>query len=163
MLNYIISLIFSLNGILVHDFHISVCEIEYDEKSQSLEMTHRIFLDDLETTLVDWSGDESVDVYNPKDEKELNKLIGKYLLEKFTVKVNGNNNSMVFIGAESEDDIMYCYIELPKVEKLQSIHILNTILMDKFEDQINMVHIYRGEETTSTKFSKSNTTFMMNF
>lgn len=163
MLNYIMSLIFSLNGILAHDFHISVCEIEYDQGSESLEMTHRIFLDDLEATLVTWSGDPSVDVYNPKDEKKLKELIGKYLLEKFAVKVNGSNEKMVFIGSESEDDIMYCYIELPKVKKLQSIHILNTILMDKFEDQINMVHIYRGEETTSTKFSKDNTTFMMNF
>ena len=163
MLYYIMSLIFSLNGILVHDFHISVCEIEFDQESKSLEMTHRIFLDDLESALVSWSGDQSVDVYNPKDEKELKELIGKYLLENFTVKVNGSNEKIVFIGSELEDDIMYCYLELPKVKKLQSIHILNTILMDKFDDQINMVHIYRGEETTSTKFSKANTTFMMNF
>jgi hypothetical protein len=163
VLNYIMPLIFSLNGIMLHDFHISVCEIEYDQESKALEITHRIFLDDLEQTLISWSGNSSIDVYNPKDSNELKELIGKYILEKFSVKVNDNKEEMVFIGSEAEDDIMYCYVELPKVNKFESIHILNTVLMDKFDDQINMVHIYRGDKTTSTKFSKENTTFMMDF
>lgn len=163
MLNYIIPLFCYVSGVLAHDFHISVCEIEYDEQSETLEITHRLFLDDLEETLRSWSGNQSVDVLNPADEKELQKLIGKYLLEKFSVKVNSKESQLTFLGSEPDGDVMYCYIELEGVKRLNSIYVMNQILMEKFDDQMNMMHIYRGGKTTSTRFSKRNTTFMIDF
>ncbi len=163
MLNYIIPLFFYLSGALTHAFHISVCEIEYDQERKSLEITHRVFLDDLETTLKTWSGDQNIDVINPKVDSDFQKILGKYLLEKFTIKVNGKETQLSFLGSEQEGDVMYCYIELTGVKKLNSIDITNKIFMDKFDDQMNMVHIYKGEKTTSTKFSKNKTDFMLDF
>ena len=162
-MNYIIPLFFYLSGALAHAFHISVCEIEYDEENKALEITHRVFLDDLESTLKSWSGDQSIDVMNPKDENAFQKILGKYMLEKFSINVNGKEAELSFLGSESEGDVMYCYIELAGVKKLNSIYIVNKIFMDKFEDQMNMVHIYKGEKTTSTKFSKNKTDFKIDF
>ncbi|MEQ6118806.1 DUF6702 family protein [Reichenbachiella sp. MALMAid0571] len=163
MVNYIIPLFFYLSGALAHAFHISVCEIEYDEERKSLEITHRVFLDDLETTLKSWSGDQSIDVINPKVESDFQKILGKYMLEKFSVNVNGKETNLSFLGSEPDGDVMYCYIELTGVKKLNSLYIVNQIFMDKFDDQMNMVHIYKGEKTTSTKFSKNNTDFTIDF
>lgn len=159
VVNYIIPLFFYLSGALTHAFHISVCEIEFDEERNSLEITHRVFLDDLETTLRLWSGDQSIDVINPKVESEFHKVLGSYMLEKFSIKVNGKETQLSFLGAEQEGDVMYCYIELTGVKKLKSIEIMNKIFMDKFDDQMNMVHIYKDEKTISTKFSKNKTDF----
>ncbi len=154
MLNYIILLICYVSGVVAHDFHISVCEIEFDADSKALEITHRVFLDDLEETLKSWSGDQSVDVMNPKDPKALQEMIGKYFLENFAINIGNKKAELSFLGAESEDDVMYCYIELPGVRKVSSIYVTNKVLMEKFDDQMNMVHFYSGDKSASMRFSR---------
>ena len=141
---------------MLHDFHVSVCEIEYDEKRKALEVTHRLFLDDLEETLRHWSGDNTIDVMNPPDKSEFQQMLGKYLLEKFSVRVNDKQVDLKFLGAEIEDDVMYCYIDIINIKKLNSIEITNTTLLDLYEDQTNIVHIIVNKETKSLKLDKKN-------
>lgn len=158
MLNSIICLIFYVNGFLFHDFHASVCDVEYDGKRKALEITHRIFLDDLEEALRKWSGNNKVDVINPTNKEQFQQMLGRYLLENFAIKVNNKQVSMNYLGSEMEDDVMYCYIDMVPVKKVKSLEVTNSILIQMFDDQINIVHVDIAEETKSLKLNKHNST-----
>lgn len=152
MLYSILLVINYVSGVLMHDFHVSVCEIQFDEKSRALEVTHRIFLDDLEETLKNWSGDRKIDVLAPSDSLKFQEMLGKYIMGNFSISTNGKKSGLRYLGSEIEDDVMYCYIEVTGVKKLKSLGVENTILMEQFDDQVNLVHILRkGEKTKSLK------------
>lgn len=143
-----------MSGMPLHAFHVSVCEIEYDEKQRRLEITHRIFLDDLEIALTDWSG-EQVDVLNPADPKQLNEWIGKYVSEKTSYELNGKNVIASYLGSEKEESVMYAYQVITDVKKVKSLKVTNTLLMETYDDQANIVHVEHGEFSKSLKLSNS--------
>ena len=163
MLNYIFLLFYGMNGFLLHDFHLSICEIEFDKESKALEITHRIFLDDLEEALRKWSGDETVDVLNPKDKDQLQLMIGGYVLDHFSVRVNDKINVLSFVGAESEADVMYCYVEMTNVKKVKSLYVENKILMKEFDDQTNVVRFNKDGQTTSARLTSDELIFSKEF
>ncbi|MFY0653132.1 MAG: hypothetical protein JXQ96_13915 [Cyclobacteriaceae bacterium] len=163
MLNYLTLLFICLSGFSAHDFHISVCEIEFDENSKALEMTHRLFINDLEEALRDSSDGGVIDILNTKDEQSLGRMIENYLFQRFRVGVNGKENELRFVGFEPEGDVVYCYMEIVNVRKLKSISVMNKILMEKFDDQMNLLRIYNKEQTVTKKFSKEATTLFEEF
>lgn len=153
MLFSILMAINYLSGIWLHDFHISVADIAYDEQNKAVEIAVRIFVDDLEEGLIVWSGDQKVDVINPKDQVAFNGLLKKYVLENFMVAVNEKTTEMRYLGAEIEDNLMYCYIEIESVKKLKSIEVKNTILMDLYSDQVGLVHVENNGSIQSMKLT----------
>ncbi len=140
-----------MSGHSMHDIHISVCEIEFDEESRALEISQRIFLDDLEEILVLNTGDNSIDVLEPNDKPRLDSLIGAYLMTHVEISVNGKAQTLNYLGSQAKGDVMLVFIEVPKVKKMESIRVKNSVLMDLFPDQINLVHIKKDGETRSLK------------
>lgn len=139
----------------LHPFHVSVCEINYNEANKSLEITHRIFLDDLEETLRIYSGNPKLDVLKESDAKEVNRLLALYFSERFTLKVNGANVVPNYLGEEREDDVMYCYIEVANVAPVKIIEVENKILLEIFSDQMNLIHIKAYGNTKSLRLKNN--------
>jgi len=125
----------------VHPFHISVTNIYYKEKEKVMQVEQRIFLDDLEEALRDYSGNQKLDIIED-DQKELKELIKKYLDENFSVVIKGKPVNLVFLGMEQEIDqnVLWCYYEAEKVKKFESFEVMNSTLTEKFSDQENIVH-----------------------
>lgn len=151
-----------MSGIALHAFHVSVCEIEFDEKQKQIEITHRIFLDDLEIGLTNWSN-EKVDVLNPSDPVVLDQMIGKYLTEKTFYSLNGKSVKASYLGSEKEESVMYCYQVISSVKKLKSLKIKNTLLLETYDDQVNIVHVENGDQMKSLKLSTSEPSGEINF
>ena len=138
----------------LHAFHVAVTEIEYDGKSSQLEITHRIFIDDLEVALTEWSS-EKIDILNPSDPAKLNELIGKYLSEKTSYILNEKEVEVKYLGSEREEAVMYCYQFVSDIKKVKSLKVSNTVLMETFDDQTNIVHVANNETNMSLKLSKN--------
>jgi len=148
--------------VAMHPFYISVTDINYNEKTQSLEIAQKIFWDDLEVTLGNLSG-EKIDFLKPEEPEELEKLIEEYLLEKNNLFVNGQQVKLVYIGYEIEEDAAWFYLEGKQVLTPKSAKIRNAILINDFHDQQNMVNfyvdgkpktliLYKGHEEGNLKF-----------
>ena len=58
-----------------HPFHVSVTDIEHDAESKSIQVSHRIFLDDLEIGLKKYHKIEKLDTYAPESQERLDSLI----------------------------------------------------------------------------------------
>ncbi len=123
-----------------HKFYVSVTEIEHNEKAHSLQIISRVFTDDLEN-LLQTRYDPSIKLGKEVETEDVDKLISKYLQQKFTIEVDGREVKHIFLGKEYENDMTVFYIEVTEVENFRKIRVRNTVLMDLFEDQKNLIHV----------------------
>jgi len=146
----------------LHPYHVSVCDVEFSSVNKALQITHHIFLDDFEEALTQYGGN-SLDIINPASKLERDALIKKYIMENFEVFVNGKIKEGEYLGHELEDDAIYCYINVPGVKKIKEIKITNSILMSKFEDQVNLVHINYQQKVRSMKLTRQMRTDVISY
>ncbi|MEQ9297741.1 MAG: hypothetical protein RIF33_04215 [Cyclobacteriaceae bacterium] len=156
MLSYLLVYLHVMIGSLLHPFHISVLDMEYDEDSKAIEISCRIFLDDLEETLRAYSDEARLDIMDEASREKVHIELERYFREKVKISVNGKTAEMNYLGEEIDGDVMWCYIEIAKVKKLQSIEVENQLLLDSFDDQMNLVHMKAFGSTKSLKLYQFN-------
>ena|SRR5215203_1116485 len=139
----------------LHPLHVTVTEINYDEKDKALEIMMRIFADDLETTLRKAQNVPDLDVTNPKP-MSLDEMMRSYLSTNFAISLDGKSQTVNYIGNERDGAAFIFYIEVPKVRKWSKISVTNAVLTEVFDDQSNLVHVTVGEEVKSLRLNKSN-------
>jgi hypothetical protein len=131
--------------LFLHPIHASVTEINFSEKDNALQITSRIFVDDLEQSIRNKRKEPELDILLPKNGISTHDLVVEYLKEHFKVKLDGKLQKLKLLGHEKEDAAIVCYIEIEKVKKFKAIEVFDDILMDLYEDQSNLVHVtYKG-------------------
>jgi len=124
-----------------HKFYVSVTNVTYSEKDASIQITSRIFIDDLEAVFKERYG---VDLNLATDaEAEIaNDYFEKYLRTKFIIELNGEKRDFEFLGKKYDNDIVICYFEVPEVDldNITSIAIRNKVLTDLYDEQQNILH-----------------------
>ena len=102
-------------------------------------MITRLFYDDVEAVLKE-RYDETIAVDETADQEKLDRYLRKYLNAKLKITVNKEEQMLVFVGKEYEDDYIVVYTEIEDVLTIRTLTIENTLLMDVFPEQKNMVH-----------------------
>lgn len=140
---------------LLHPIHVSVTEIEMDEKDKRLEIMMRVFADDLELTLQNTRGEPEIDLLAlPK--ADVDKLVSVYLKDHFKISLDNKPQQNHYLGHELDNLAFIFYIEVPTVKKWKNIRIQNNIIMETYDDQSNLVHVTLGETVRSLRLTKSN-------
>jgi|AntRauTorckE5430_2_1112549.scaffolds.fasta_scaffold38404_1 hypothetical protein len=142
---------FTPKPIAVHDFHTSLTEIDYNPKTKSLEMTIRVFTDDLERALTEINNGKLVKI-DPND-YATDPLIFQYL-RKHVAFVSPDKDVVAydFLGKEVELDATWLYVELPAAANLKGYSIFNSILTELFDDQINLLNLIYPDKKKSFVF-----------
>ena len=78
-----------------HPFYLSVTDIKYNEKNKSLEVATKMFTSDLEDALKK-TFKKTVDILNPKDKKEVEKILFDYITKRLTINLNGKLKTLKF-------------------------------------------------------------------
>ena len=139
----------------VHPIHVSVTEIEMDEKDKRLEIMMRVFTDDLELTLRKAKNKPELDLLG-LTEKERDNLVSGYLNDHFRVSLDGKPHKVTYLGHEQEDLALIIYLEIPNVRQWKSIQIQNDMIMEMHSDQSNLVHVTVKETVKSLRLTKNN-------
>lgn len=126
---------------LFHPFYISLTEMRYNPASQKMEIAQKIFWDDLEVALGN-EFEEKVDFLKPKDKAKLENQLKTYLLKHNQVWVNGKLLTLNYLGYEVEEDAAWFYLESSQAEIPKTVEMKNTILLEDFDGQQNIVHVY---------------------
>jgi len=153
MIQVTILLVLKCTFFYLHPFHLSICEIEHDAKSESLNITSRLFQDDLEVALNKISG--TSEYFIEVEEEEIKKDLQEFFKANLQVKINGIASDTRFLGFEIEDNVVWCYLEIAEIKSIGEITILYTPLIDTFEDQINLAHIRYQGKVRSLKFQST--------
>ncbi len=144
---------------LVHPFHVSVSDIKYKEDKKVLQISMRIFLDDLELALQAYSGNEKLDITKKENWVFVNENLERYVLDRLKLwDEKGKEFELNYVGAEIEEDVMWCYIEIEKVKKLKQVKVWNSILHEVWNDQENLVHFRAFDDVQSARLYKGEDT-----
>ncbi|WP_340202959.1 DUF6702 family protein [Ascidiimonas sp. W6] len=161
---FLIFIIPLFSFVAIHKFYVSVTEVRYSDKDETIQIVLRIFIDDLERTLEERYGIKP-EMASQKEHKQLDAYLEQYLNTKFKVKVNGTRMNLSFIGKEYDTDVVKCYIEIQEIvyKDLKSIEVSNEILFEQFEEQQNIVHFRLPGKIKSLLLLKENYKGLLNF
>lgn len=123
----------------MHKFYVGVYQVNYVPKKKEIQLTARIFIDDLEKAL-QHKYQKKIHLATPKEISETNDLIKAYLSEKIELKVNHSVKKLKFLGKETEDNVLICYLATPISEKITTLELYNSVLTELYPDQQNIMH-----------------------
>ncbi len=147
----------------LHPIHISVTEINYNEKSKSLQITSRIFIDEMELGVRAQRHEPELDILEPKNGVVTKQLIANYLAAHFKIKIDGKPAKINFLGYEKEDISFVSYLEIENIKKAKTIEVMNDIITEIHDDQSNMVHVTFKSPVKSTRLTRDNPSEVFTF
>ena len=137
-----------LSLLFAHDFHVSVTNAEYKEDVQELQISIKVFTDDLEDALSSETG-ARFSLKEAGKNKEQDSVLSNYIQAKFQVLEDQEPLPMTYIGHEIELDICFIYMLVSDFPVEKELEIRNIIFFDRFEDQSNIVNIRVHEKVYS--------------
>lgn len=159
ILSIIQSMAFAL---MLHPLHVSVTEIEYDEKDKALEIMMRVFIDDLELTMRSRLNKPELDITEPKG-ITLDQMMTPYLTERFKLTLDNKPQKIKYLGHEKEGEAFIFFIEVENVKKWKAIQVMNNIIMETHEDQSNLVHVTVRGKVRSLRLTKNTPADVLTF
>lgn len=141
VINYLFLLLLamSLTSMTVHKYYVAVFQLDYVPAKKIVQMTSRVFIDDLEAAFVK-KYKKKFYLGTSAEIADANEYLKKYFIEKVHVKINNKEKVIKFLGKEIEDDVIICYYTFPAEHAVKSLEISNTTLFELFEDQENIIH-----------------------
>ena len=132
----------------IHKFYMSIYQINFVPEKKMLQITTRIFTDDLNIAL---SKNFNQKTHIGEENESENDLIlmKKYLSEHFIIKVNGQPKNLTFLSKELDANVVVCYFRINAIPKIKTLEIKNTALLDLNSDQQNIIQttIYGKKES----------------
>jgi len=135
-----------------HPLYISVLEINHNAKEKTLEISCKIFTSDLEIVLEKLAHGK-VDLSDAASKKATDKWIADYVAQHLQLTVDGRVVSYHFAGSEKEADGTWSYFQAEGVASVKKLGITNSILYDRFSQEINIMHVTVGGEKKSTRLN----------
>ena len=134
----------------LHPIYMSVTEIEHNAKEKTLEISCRIFTNDLETTLKQ-TNKGLIDLINPKDKAAMSKLVNDYIQKHLSIQVDGKMVALQFLGYEQQEDAINSFYQVNNIAAVKKITVTDNILYEYKSEQISLLHVKVNGERKSTK------------
>ncbi len=142
--------------IAFHPLHASITEVEYSSRDKHLKITVSLFLDDLELALREYSGNDKFNITSREDKEEVKRVLSGYLRENLTFTPFDERLELNFLGSEIEEMVIWCYLEKTNLDSFSNLKIHNHLLMEKFDDQENLVKVTNDEEVKTLRLTTRN-------
>lgn len=140
--------ILPLFAFTAHKFYVSNTDVSYNEKTRSLEIISRVFIDDMEE-LLKKRYDKDLYLLKDGEHEKADAYLEKYLKNKLNITVDGKEKQLNYIGKEYDNDQLILYLEAPKVEPFQKITVENLVLSDLFPEQKNVIKVEKNGKIKS--------------
>ncbi len=148
---------------IAHKFYVSVTNVSYSEKDDALQITSRIFIDDMDQVLKERY---DIEAHLATDQESVlsQEYLEKYLRAKFVIEINGEPRAYEYIGKKYDNDLIIFYLEVTELDfpTVKSIQIQNEVLTDMFDEQQNIVHFKIKGKKKSFVLMKENTKGVLN-
>jgi len=161
MLKIILLLFFPLS-IVLHDFHITHTTLHYNSDLETIEITIKVSIEDLERSL-ESRDSEKLRIGTEKENQSVNKKIENYFFDRLKIYTNNKKSNFNWIGKELHNNLhdIYLYFEIPncnKYGKIESIKLTNTIFLETESHQNNIVLIEFNSSNFNLTFTKDHET-----
>ncbi len=154
--------VLSISASLAHPYYVSICQVEFNRETHSLEISLKVFADDLLLGLEN-AGHKEVFLGEERENPKTDDFLNKYIHSKLKFEVNGNPVEYKFIGKELEDDVIWSYFEISDVEDLHSVDVQCTLLFEIHETQSNVIQVNKDKTIKNLLLSRRNTSGVLSF
>lgn len=127
-----------LSSMAIHKFYVSIYQVNYAPKKKMIQITSRLFIDDLNDAL-ERKFKKRTFIASKDETVEDENLLKKYFSEKFIVKVNGVSKPINLVNKEVDANVVICYFSIKDVTKISTIAIENNALMELNDEQQNII------------------------
>ena len=152
----------SVSAFAVHKFYMAIFQVNYTPEKKMLQITSRIFVDDLNLAIEKKYG-KKVYLGSEKESADDQGVLKKYFDENLQIKVNGQSKPVAFLSKELDGDVLICYSRVTDVPKLHSAEITNTVLTQWNSEQQNILHFTVFGNKQTVLFTASNKTEVLKF
>lgn len=128
------------SSFVFHKFYVSVTQIDYVPNKKRIEITSRIFIDDLEKALSK-KHQRKPNITSSNELPEAEEWIKTYIKEKIKVSINKKPQVIEYLAKEVEGDVLIIYTKIAISKKINTFDIYNALLTEVYTDQQNIVHI----------------------
>lgn len=120
------------------DFFSSMTKVDYVDNTKSLKFTTKMNTDHVSNAI-------KIDPNTAGFEAE----VKKYVNRNFDVYVNGAPKALTFTGSQVNGESVWVYYETRGVSDISTLRIKNTILLDAYPKQNNVLNVaYKGQQKT---------------
>jgi hypothetical protein len=136
----------------MHPIHISVCNLELNDTENVISL--KLFKDDFALVL---KNNYQVDIPMEKADDTINsQVISRYVNSCLQIGVsNGNNLGLNYTHSEINDDAIWIYFQVEKLNKISRLRIKNTLMMDLWDDQTNLMIIAQNGVEKGYRFNRN--------
>ena len=146
----------------MHPVYTSVTEIEHNAKTNTLEVSCKIFTDDFEKTLRKVYKTK-IDLENEKMKPAMDSLVNDYVKKHLSISTNGKQVRLQFLGFERIEEGIYSYYEAENVSPFKRMVIKNNLLFEYKKEQMNFIHVTAAGKRKSTKLNNPESIAEFNF
>jgi hypothetical protein len=158
----VLGLFLALSAFAWHKFYVSVTEVAYSEDKNRIEISTRIFIDDLEKGL-EKKYNKKINLATKEEIPEAKEFIKGYVSQRIQANVNNKTAEVVFLGFETENDVLICYLKIDFSEKITTFELYNNMLTEIYADQQNLVHTNINNTKRSFLLTKSEKTALIKY
>ena len=145
-----------------HVFYVSVTRVKWDADETRLDVSVRIFTDDLEEAVVK-AGGPRLRLWTDGAREDRDRHVADYLATRLAFRVNGEERELAYVGMEDALDATACLMQIRNVDRVETIEVENRILIDLYDTQANVMRFEVGGEKKYVNLSKGTVKGMVRF
>lgn len=146
-----------------HPFYFSLSAIKINAPQKSMEISCKLFTDDLENALNQLNKNKIPLSASTKDSK-VNTVLYEYLSERLKIWINGKPIVLKFVGFEVDNEVTWCYLEADvNLNPENKMNLINTLLYDFLPDQTNLVQFESQNINTTERVNNPDKEISFNF
>jgi len=160
-MNYIpraIGSILLLSIVFAHQFFISTTDIQFKSEEKRAEITIQVFTHDI-NLLLENANYKTIDLGTKKENDDIDIFLVNYLSDNFVLQ----DYRWKYIGKKVGTEYTLFFLEIEDFSLSPKIAILNSLFMDLYNKQRNIVNFYNGEIIQSASMTNAEPVFSFNF
>lgn len=134
----ILVLFIGLSSFNVHKFYVSIYQVDFVPEKKRVEITARIFLDDLNLAL-EKEFKTKIQLGEKTESSQDVQFLQKYLMKHLKISIDDKEKNIQFLSKEVENNVVIIYLKIVDVKKINSFRIYNNALLELYSDQQNII------------------------
>mgnify|MGYP001224745739 FL=1 len=128
-----------------HQFFLTTTEVRLSDNQESLEITIQTFTHDVESLLKN-ANFNLANLGSEREDGKIDDFIIDYLSNNFIIQ----DHYWRYLGKKIDGDFTLFFLEIDKFDSPSSVAVFNTIFMDMYSKQKNIMNVYGTKNVQSS-------------
>ena len=138
-------IILLLSAVFSHQFFLTTTEVRLSDNQKSLEITIQTFTHDVEA-LLKKANFNLANLGSEREDDKIDDFIIDYLSDNFIIQ----DHYWRYLGKKIDGDFTLFFLEIDKFDSQSTVAVFNTIFMDMYSKQKNIMNVYGSKNVQSS-------------